>query len=125
MQAAFDAGKPHPSYHELDHCPLMCSMTTVARGACCAMGYPTWFAYSYSETAGPIEFKFGVSLDLRNGLSDYEQIWCVARSLAMSFEQVVGDGVYLHVYTCAPHFCILRSAQPIVFKFGGWVDSLL
>ena len=78
-----------------------------ARGACYGEGCHNKSICSYSAAGGPTTFKSGVCDVDRNR----------AQLVLTRFGQVTGGGAYA-VCTCAPHFCISRTARPITFKFG-------
>ena len=57
------------------------------------------------------------------GWADCVEIWYTLGNQLATAYAVVTDGVFLHVRTCAPRFCISQTARPIVFKFGVWVST--
>ena len=57
-------------------------------------------------------------LFLGNGWTDCVEIWHALGDPLVTAYAVVTDGVYLHVRTCTPRFCISQTARPIEFNFG-------
>ena len=57
-------------------------------------------------------------LYLCNGWTDFVEIWYAIGALLVAVHAVVTGGVYLHVRTCRPRFCISGTAWPIEFNFG-------
>ena len=62
-------------------------------------------------------------LFLGNCWADCVKIWYALGNPLATAYAVVTDGVFLHVRTCTPRFCISQTARSIVFKFGVWVSS--
>ena len=55
---------------------------------------------------------------LGNSWADCVEIWHALGDPLVTAYAVVKGGVSQHVRTCTPRFCILGTAQPIVFNFG-------
>ena len=58
---------------------------------------------------------------LGNGWADCVAICYALGDPLVTAYAVVTGGVFLHVRTCAPRFCISGTARPIMIKFGVWV----